>query len=301
VKHSYADFTLGNVHTSIGQQGRTLSRGFLFADDFSGAVITPTFGGFKLPVTYFLAVDDDVRQPGYDGGDVHFVHAAPTFMLDNWTLTPSLAYMNETSVDNNMAWLGLDVDAKFDSFSAWGTAILNTGEYEDLDTGANGDAEGFLVAAGAEAGIFHGQAFYASGDDDDADGDIDTFLGAPGQSYYWSEIMGLGVFDNTSSAGSPGDAISNIMAVNLGVTLKPMDKLTLDFDVWYAALAEDNINGDDALGVEFDAKLTYALMDDLNAEFIFAYLMADDATVTAPETSNDEDAIEAGVRLSLKF
>lgn len=301
VKHSYADFTLGNVHTSIGQQGRTLSRGFLFADDFSGAVITPTFGSFSLPVTYFLAVDDDVRQPGYDGGDVHFVHAAPTFTLDNWTLTPSLAYLNETGVDNNMAWIGLDVDAKFDSFSAWGTAIFNTGEYEDLDTGANGDAEGFLVGAGAEAGIFHGQAFYATGDDDDADGDVDTFIGAPGQSYYWSEIMGYGIFDNQASAGAPGDKISNIMAVNLGVTLKPMEKMKLDFDVWYAALAEDNINGDDALGVEFDAKLTYALMDDLNAEFVFAYLMADDATVTAPETSNDEDAIEAGVRLSLKF
>ena len=73
-----------------------------------------------------------------------------------------------------------------------------------------------------------------------------------------------------------------------------MDKLTLDFDAWYAMLAENNIDGEDELGVEFDGKLTYALMDDLNADFVFAYLIAGDAT-------GPEDVMEGGVRLSLKF
>jgi hypothetical protein len=115
--------------------------------------------------------------------------------------------------------------------------------------------------------------------------------------------MGYGVFDNNTSAGAPGDKISNIMALNVGVTLKPMDKLKLDFDVWYAALAEDNINGDTDLGIEFDAKASYKLMDDLTADFIVAYLMADDATTDPVNAgpSNNEDPIEAGVRLSLKF
>jgi hypothetical protein len=301
VKHSYADFTLGNVHTSIGQQGRTLSRGFLFADDFSGVVITPTFGDLKVPVVYFLAVGDDVRGDTV-GGDVHFVNAAPSFQFDNWTLSPTVSYLNATSdIDWDMVWIGLDVDAKFDAFSAWGTFLYSTGDEVDDDfVGTGNDQDGYLLAAGAEAGIFHGQAFYASGEENPGDGDSDAFASAPGQSYYWSEIMGYGIFDNNASAGSPADAITNVMALNLGVTLKPMDKLKLDFDVWYAALAEDNVNGDEDLGIEFDAKVTYALMDDLNAEFVFAYLMADDAT-TSDDGGNDEDAIEAGVRLSLKF
>jgi hypothetical protein len=302
VKNSYADFTLGNVNAKVGQQGATISRGFIFADDFSGVQITPTFGSVKVPFLYAMAVDDDVRGDTV-GGDVHLASLMPSFQLDNFKLTPHVTYLNATSdLDASMAWIGLDVDAKFDAFSAWGSFIYSTGdEYDATFTGTGNDADGYLVAAGADAGIFHGQFFYASGEEQGSTGDSDAFSAAPGSSYYWSEIMGYGIFDNAASAGSPDDNITNIMALNVGVTLKPMDKLKLDFDVWYAALAEDNANGDDALGVEFDAKVTYALMDDLTAEFVVAYLMADDATVTAPETSNDEDAIEAGVRLSLKF
>jgi hypothetical protein len=297
VKNSYVDFTIGDVRATIGQQGHTIARGFIFDDDFSGAVVRATFGSVIVPVMYAMEVDDDTTDAG---GDVHFVSVMPRFQVgDSFTLTPHVSYLNATSqLDFDMTWIGLDVDAKFDAFSAWGSFIYNTGDTLD---GLNNDQDGYLIAAGAEAGIVHGQFFYASGEDNPGVGDSDAYTGAPGRSYYWSEIMGLGVFDNQASAGAPGDAISNIAAFNAGVTLKPMDKLKLDFDVWYAFLAEDNVNGDDELGLEFDAKLTYALMDDLNAEFIFAYLAAGDATVTAPETSNDEDAIEAGVRLSLKF
>jgi hypothetical protein len=169
---------------------------------------------------------------------------------------------------------------KMDAVSLWGTFIYNGYTIMDVD----GDA--FLVAAGADAGIAHGQAFYATGDD--------AFVVAPGASYYWSEILGLGVFDNTAPDGSPANGITNIAAFNAGVTLKPMDKIKVDADVWYAMLDEDNANGDNELGLEFDGKLTYALMDNLSAEFILAYLVAGDAI-------GDDDVFEGGVRVSLKF
>ena len=251
--------------------------------------------------------NDDVNAPNYapleQGGDVHFVAASPTFQLDKFALTPNVAYLRATSdFDYDMTWLGLDVDATFDSFSAWGSFIFNTGDRINSTNRNKKNQDGYLVAGGADVGIFHGQAFYASGEKDKTGTkDSDAFIGAPGQSYYWSEIMGLGIFDNTASAGSPGAQITNIIAANVGVTLKPMDKLKLDFDVWWASLDKDNQNGDKDLGIEFDAKATYALMDDLNAEFVFAYLLADDATVLAPETSNNKDAVEVGARLSLKF
>jgi hypothetical protein len=69
--------------------------------------------------------------------------------------------------------------------------------------------------------------------------------------------------------------------------------LTTTFDVWYAELAED-VAGEDELGLEFDAKVTYALEDNLNVDFIFAYLVAGDAT-------GDDDVMEGGVQLSLAF
>ncbi|MGW8193955.1 MAG: hypothetical protein ACWGOX_06785, partial [Desulforhopalus sp.] len=108
------------------------------------------------------------------------------------------------------------------------------------------------------------------------------------------EIMGYGIFDNTASTGSPRDKITNIMAVNAGVTFKPMDKMKLVGDVWYAQLAEDNVFGDSDLGLELDGTMTYALMDNLNADLVLAYLFAGDAT-------GDDDVFEGGVRLSLSF
>ncbi len=292
VKNSYADFTLGMVNTKVGIQGTTISRGFIFDDDFSGVAVTADFGMVKVPVVYISGPQGDVN-PTTDQ-DTHIVSVLPNFMLgDNIKLTPHATYAKVTSEDTDIYWLGIDADATFDSFGAWGTFIYAGGE-EAIDVVNSNDVSAYLVAGGGNFSILHGQAFYASGDDSPLDDSRDYYIGAPGRSYYWSEIMGLGVFDNTASSGAPGDAISNIIAGNLGVTIKPMDKLTLDFDGWYAMLAEEDIFGEDELGWEFDGKLTYALMDDLNAEFVFAYLIAGDAT-------GPEDVMEGGVRLSLKF
>ncbi len=122
---------------------------------------------------------------------------------------------------------------------------------------------------------------------------------AYGTSYYWSEILGDGIFDYAVPDGTLGDHISNIWAANVGVTVKPMDKLTASLDVWYAQLAEDNALGNNELGLEFDGKVSYELLDNLSADVVFAYLVAGDAFDTA--TSSSQDIMEGGVQLSLKF
>ncbi|MFT5701292.1 MAG: hypothetical protein ACI8ZB_004183 [Desulforhopalus sp.] len=299
IKNSYADFTLGSVNTKLGIQSALLARGFLFDADFSGVVVTPQFGNISLPVGY-IAVQSE------DGGDADFDEAIGFIkgdikVNDNMSVAPYFAYWDASvGTDNDdlevgdysTYYLGADFDLKLDVGSLWGTFIYNGGEYE------GGDVNGFLVAAGANMGIAHGQAFYATGDDDDSDDDTDAFLSSPGQSYYWSEIMGLGIFDNTASSSSCGDAISNVAALNGGITLVPMDKMTLTGDVWYAMLAEEDDDGEDELGLEFNGKLSYALMDNLTADFVLAYLVAGDATGDA---TGDDDIFEGGVRLSLKF
>jgi hypothetical protein len=159
------------------------------------------------------------------------------------------------------------------------------------------------VGAGASMNFgpadLHSRAFYASGDDDPDDNDIDAFTVIEGQSYYWSEIMGYGIFDNVASAGSPADQISNVWAVNLGATFKPMDKLSITGDVWYAQLAEENVFDEDELGTEFNLKLTYKLMENLNLDVVGAYLLAGDAT--SQDGKNDDDPYLVGSRLSLSF
>lgn len=313
IKNTYADFNMGPVNAKVGIQGGVIARGFILDDDFAGVVLTPKFGNISLPIIWARISDEDVQK--FDTSTVPtfnqdlFAVMAAIKINDGMTVTPYAVYHSITDhddigdatqlADTDNFYVGVDADLKFGSVSVWGTGIFNGGDINDQDTTA------FLAAAGADAGIVHGQAFYATGDDDATDGDNDAFISAPGlganltssgtgSSYYWSEIMGLGVFDNAASSGSPGDDITNIWAANAGVTIKPMDKLKIDADVWYAELAEDNAAGDSELGVEFDGKLTYTIMDNLTAEGIFAYLISGDAT-------GDEDVMEGGVRLSLKF
>lgn len=313
IKNSYADFNMGPVNAKVGIQGAVIARGFILDDDFAGVIVTPKFGNVSVPLVWARISDEDVQS--FDGA------AVPTFnqdllavlvsakINDNLTITPYVVYHSIKDHDNlddatqledsDNFYVGIDADMKFNSVSVWGTGIFNGGDIDGQDTTA------FLAAAGADAGIVHGQAFYATGDDDPTDGDNDQFISAPGlstglkspgygSSYYWAEIMGLGAFDNAPSNGAPGDDITNIWAANGGVTIKPMDKLKVDADVWYAQLAEDNAAGETELGVEFDGKLTYTIMENLTAEGIFAYLISGDAT-------GDEDVMEGGVRLSLKF
>jgi hypothetical protein len=328
LKNSYVDFTLGMVNAKVGIQGATIARGFIFSDDFSGAVLTGDFGMVKVPILYAAGPQDDVNNdttaaaasPGLtdsngdtitvdDAGnpvaaiatspgastDTHLLSVMPKISInDNISVTPHVTWLTETSVETDIFWVGADVDAKFDAVSVWGTFIYNGGEENDNDISA------FLVAAGANANLgsvgVHGQGFYSSGDDDLADPDHDEFQQAPGSSYYWSEIMGLGQFDYNSPtpANAPGDNITNVWAANVGVTVKPMDKLTLGFDVWYAELAEDNAAGDSDLGLELDGIISYQVMDNLKADVIFAYLVAGDAT-------GPEDIMEGGVQLTLGF
>ncbi|MDJ0720966.1 MAG: hypothetical protein QNJ04_05020 [Desulfobacterales bacterium] len=222
--------------------------------------------------------------------------------------------------DTYLVTYGADFDMTFDKWGLWITAFGQTGEVEDvntLDDAGNPDGDddfdiqAYLVAVGANVGFgevgflgdfgLHSEFFYASGDDDDDDTDIEGVV-SPFGSYYWSEIMGLGIFDNRASANAPGDKISNVWAINLGVDMKPMDKLKVALDLWYAERVEDEMvaNGEDELGTELDLLITYELVEGLNLDLVGAYLWADDATADGTE-DNEEDPYEVGARLSLSF
>jgi hypothetical protein len=289
VKNSYVDFTTGMARFKVGIQGATIARGFAFADDGSGIYAGVNAGDMALLQFLWLKVEE--KEVLTDEIDIYgFI---PVISVgDALSVTPNVVYANVEGSDDDVWWLGADVDYAADNFSLWFTGLYQGGEEGD---GAR-DISAFLLAAGGSVGMFHGEIFYATGDDDGRDADQDAFTGAPGQSYYWSEIMGLGIFDNAASAGSPDDNITNIIAANVGVKTKVAEKLTIGGDLWYAMLAEDDANGEDDLGIEVDLKATYAIMDNLNLDLVAAYLFAGDAT-----GGGDEDPIEVGARLSLSF
>ena len=289
IKHSYANFNLGQVNFLIGLMPRVLHRGFVFSDDFAGLAVTYKGEGFEIPFIWLKAYEGGMGHDMNDY-DVDWYALKPNFKFGNVSLTPTISYIyskdaekwGATSGNKELRiWMaGVDVDVKIGAGSLWFTGIYEGGDFEILPTAKSVDMEAYLLALGgafnAGPADIHGQIFYATGDDPNT-GDYEAFLsphlGSTGQSYYWAEIMGLGIFDNQASANSCADKITNIMAANIGVGFKFTDKMKLGADLWYAKLAEKNKAGDDELGTEIDVVFTYSLMKNLNLDLVAAYLL----------------------------
>jgi hypothetical protein len=330
IKNSYADFNIGPVNAKIGIQGVRLARSFIADTDAAGAVVTFNGNNFSLPLIWVRPTEGS--QQGFiddNDQDLDVYGIAPSFQAGGVSINPYAFYVysedaarfanNEglaspaeqavlpNTEELNIWYAGADVDFSFDPVSFWLTGIYQGGD-ADLVGGDSVDFSAYLAAVGASVGMgfgdIHAEAFYASGDDDPADDDIETFF-VPGlmESYYWGEIMGYGTFDDQVSNNAPADQIHNILAANIGVTVNPMDKLSVSLDAWYAMLAEEITLADgsteDYLGTELDLKISYELVDNLNLSVIGAYLFAGDATTE--NSPNDADPYEVGAQLSLSF
>lgn len=333
VKNTYADFTLGGCwNFKVGVQGYRLARGFIFDDDFAAAAITYTMDNITVPFLYSKAFEGG---QGFDANDsdVDYYVLAPSFTFGDIALNPYVVWI---SSDDPNAWIGtgrtnfdatdgedgvfdelsiylvgVDIDAKLAGANIWFTGIYEGGTVDFID-GTSTDISAWLAAIGGgyDFGFAaaHGQFFYATGDDASADDtDFEQFFIPEGQSYYWAEIMGLGIIDMQVSNNSPADQIGDIWAANLGADFKPMDDLKISLDLWYAALAEDitiaNADGTtedvNSLGFEIDLVAKYKLWDNLDLDLVGAYLFAGDATTL--NNVNEADPWELGARLSLAF
>jgi hypothetical protein len=291
--------------------------------DFDIYGLNPVFTlgeGISLnPFVYWAYSDSngwtDLGAAGLNQPGGEFTYGQQIFATTN----PAGSLVDEQSI----YWVGLNADFNLGPAALWATGIYQGGSLDNDDTlnpgGDDIDISAYLLAFGASMPLgpvgLHGQFFWASGDES-ADDDFEAFFGigggGVGWAYYWSEIMGLGIMDQQAPAGCPNADVSNMWAVNFGATLKPIEKLTLKGDIWYAQLVEDAlygnssinaagdvVNGEDDLGVEIDLVATYQLVEGLNLDLVGAYLMAGDAISRSGD--NDDDPYEVGARLSLSF
>jgi len=324
VKNTYLDANIGPVRAKVGAQGLTLARGFMFSDDYSGVELSFKIGDVLVPINWLKANEGGTQ---HNSLDEDMFALWPVFKLgENFTLNPYIFYayskdggnveisdfgangVTLANIDDGAGvyWVGADADFKLGPAALWLTAIYAGGKAKSTVVD-DYDVKAWLAAGGASVPVgpaeLHGQAFYASGDDDDTDSDLEAFFGpgnGNGYSYYWSELMGYGVFDNQVSAGSPADKISNIWAINIGASISPIEKLKLTGDIWYASHVEDDFTTDEKkLGTEIDLRADYQLVEGLNLTVVGAYLFADDAT--SLDGNNSDDPYELGAQLSLSF
>ncbi len=288
IKNTYADFNWGAANVKLGTHGGVIHRGLFFDDDFSGATIS--IAGLRL---MFQKVEENGDSLG---DDVQNYHIDYTFGGDALTITPSITYTDLAGGDSYW-YIGADLDGKAGALGYFATLIYQGGEVEDQDVSA------YLFDVGASAALsdaftLKAEAFYATGQDPE-DEDITAFTVEAGQSYYWAEIMGYGIFDNQVSNGACADAISDIIAANLGFGFTVNEKLSLGADLWYAQLVEDDTNGNTDLGTEIDLSAKYQIVEGLNLDLVAAYLFAGDATTGGSD--DDANPLEVGARFSISF
>ena len=268
-----------------------------FSGHFGNVLVTPFFHSFK-------SINLIPQNP--------FESSYPKNYVQN-------RFSNSPGILNNsgLSSLGLNINMDFSSASLWFTGMYGKTNLCVNNTD-NNYFPAYLVAAGAntEIGIakIHGQFVYAIGDDSIHYNNDVSSLGSSsrelwvGKPYFFAEIMGHGEFDNIVPSDKLSfNQVSDIAALNFGASIKPMDKLTLKGNIWYAKLADKNFPGKSTLGSEIDLVITYELIEDLKFDFVGAYLFSGDRSnlnsASEKQFKNNKNAYpyELGARLSLSF
>jgi len=349
IKNSYADFNTGPINWTVGVQPYELFRAFYIANDDAGVIARwPITEGAGIAASWLKAYEGG-PDGGNNSDVDSYTLSGWFYFNKNISIKPSVSWAHSSQVeltygagvlavdpavvgtfDNtapfgstlpygtlDLVTYGFDFDMDYDNFGLWLTAYGQSGSLDA--TGQNLDISAWLAAIGGNVMLgpveLHAQGFYTPGDDDTdeinpllRDDKIEN-IQAPQASYYWAEIMGYGIFDYDVCNGSPADKIFNIWAANIGATFKPMDKLSVTADLWYAerendilyvnALSPTGFTKASKLGTELDLRVTYQLVEGLNLDLVGAYLWAGDAVST--DGNNQEDPYEFGAQLSLSF
>jgi len=176
-----------------------------------------------------------------------------------------------TVEDNQFVDLGVNLQYKYEWFSAYFNYVQNIGSYDAFvtPTSTNGvDYQGYMVEAYGNGYFgpftFTLGGFLASGDNQDFNASTGSsgdgnFRYPRGVSHYWSEILGLGTLDQSIGTnylagvgGTPAnagtaqqlsdkahgsyyasDAPSNLWTVNAGIAYQALEKTKLTFNYYY--------------------------------------------------------------------
>ncbi len=209
-----------------------------------------------------------------------------------------------------------------DIFVKW-DAIYQNGEFKDATfTGLNGTATGdFDLSAyllHVDVGIKMGKSrltftsWYASGDDDDNDKDLDAFMSTDVDRFDSIVLFEGGYTDDNYGTERPYLLNKGLFLNKLAYDHKASKKLKFGAAVLYLMTAEDIEYTDDNsvaqsnsdLGIELDAYVSYKLYDNVELALNGGYLVAGDAMDAFEIDRNgnaDEDIMRITSRVRYKF
>jgi len=214
--------------------------------------------------------------------------------------------------DLDIYTFGIDGSMKSGDFFAKWDLMYQTGDFiEEYDFG------GYFVHLDAGVkmgkGKLTGTFWYASGDDDSTDGDLDAFISTDVDiNSQYSVVMFEGLADDDYFSETPYLMDKGLMLARIGYDYQVNDKLKVGGAALYLMTAEDieytDNNGaaqsEDTIGIEFDVYASYKLFSTTEAAIQFGYLAADDAMDFYEQDcdgSSDEDVFVISSRIRYKF
>jgi hypothetical protein len=218
--------------------------------------------------------------------------------------------------DTQIFTIGTDGSFGKDSFFGKWDFIYETGSIDDaiLATapGENDfDLDAYLLHVDLgfkmDAWKFTYTFWYASGDDDADDGDLEGFMAVDIDRMDNICIFEGGFTDDDYFTEKDYILDKGFIMNKVAADYKASKKLTMGAAVMYMMTAEDieyGTESDDTIGIEVDAYLKYKIYDNLEFAINAGYLFADDAMDYFEEDkdgSSDEDIFISTARVRYKF
>ncbi len=338
MKNVYLEFMVPGIDATatLGVQGTDILGGWIFSDDFSGAVVEKNFDPVKVRLGYIAGqnqnvtdvsenIDDFFLELSYGQGPfsatlVGFYQSAnnnKTSLFEDYNYDQAVDWLNGRDVrSNDLFNVGLNIGYTTDAINAYINFVKNFGNY-DVVGGGSGKYKGWMLEGRGEYTVSNfvlsAGGFFTSGDSNLDDNDVKAFVYPLGRSFYWSEILGLGTLDvnagglDTYNAYGQGaynaaDGPSNLWMLTAGLKWQAMEDTALTFSYYYIGTAKKVESGpgeeDDSIGHEVDFYLDQGIVDSLNLRFVAAYLFADEAFKTFKD---DDDVYELGAMLEWSF
>ncbi|MGC9519885.1 MAG: hypothetical protein ACP5FP_09555 [Desulfuromonadaceae bacterium] len=334
---AYTDFALGKGRARIGLMPIKINK-FFWAETVTGIDYKVAAGAGDLTLGWYrgyevIATDDnndfedlDALYIRYnikpaDGTNLGFFgvwqHSDGVGLSDGADFSDISRYyvkafnVGGTPTDLDLYTLGFDGNWKSGDFFAKWDLMYQTGDFmEEYDFG--GYFGHFDVGMKMGKGKLTYTFWYASGDDDPTDGDLDAFVSTDTDiNSEYSVVLFEGYTDDDYFSASPYLQDKGLILNRLGYDYQVTDKLKVGAAALYLMTAEDieyNVAGtdyaDDTIGLEVDAYASYKLFSNTEVAIQAGYLAADDAMdyyEVECDGSADEDIYIINSRIRYKF
>jgi hypothetical protein len=232
--------------------------------------------------------------------------------------TPATQYQVRLLPKVDLALYTLGIDGSLSTPTSFGNVFINwdliyQGGSLDDNT-ASRDVRAYLahIDLGANLGKIRltYTGWYASGDDNPGDGDVENFMSTDVDRFDSIIFFEGGYTDDNYFTEAPHILDKGLWFNKLALDFKASDKLTLGGAVLYLQTAEDlTIGGgkkESKLGTEIDAYVSYKLYPNTEIAVNAGYLFADDGMdafeLTAQrDGSSDADVFRSTARLRYSF